>query len=279
MNGTDLNVTKFPSDDEKVRDVGMSYQDLIELIPELDLPDSYLSIYTVRGGKKVETLSVYAIKDFSNMLAISTEVEVISETDEDIRVKAIATNRRYDITHEGVRQQLKVYPDKLDEKTGEMKQGSPILNYFEISYVTAQRNAISGLLPIKRIVHIIKLSKSEKNKPDKFTEAANRIKEASKYLRLTITENNENLQKLGVDDQIIFSKGKELFGEDVNDWGAGQYKQLSEMIKNPVESGLAEVKENELEDQTVSEDELPPPIEEDPDVQVLLEESENVEES
>ena len=275
----------LPDDSKKVKEVGISYIELMNIIPTMDIPEDYINKYEVRKGTNVEELTIYAIRDFANMLAISTEVEVVEETDQMIRVKSIATNQRYDMTHEGVREQLKNYPDKVDYKTGEVtKKGTPIANYFEIAYVTAQRNSMKGLIPVKRIVHLIKLSRDDNKKDDKFIESVNRIKDASESVRQSIIDNKETLTELGISDAAIFNKGKQLFGDDVLDWGAGQYKQLAEMVKNPTESGLSEI-ETEVESKTeiegetnqeepeVAESDLPPSVEEDPDVQEFLEEA------
>ena len=110
----------------------------------------------------------------------------------------------------------------------------PIPNYAEITYVTAQRNAMKGLLPEKAIIQVIEMSNISKNKQqDKYIVVAKRIEDASRSVRNAISENSEALQALEIDDECIFNVAKGIFGEDVSDWGAGQFKQLEQMIRNP----------------------------------------------
>ena len=147
-------------------------------------------------------------------------------------------------------------PPKKNEKTGEM-EARPIPNYTEITYVTAQRNAMKGLLPEKAIIEVVEMSKISKSKQqDKYVLVAKRIEDASKAVRSAISENSEALDQLEIDDVCIFNVAKGIFGEDVNDWGAGQYKQLEQMIRNPIELGIAEKdsEESETEEHVESEE-------------------------
>lgn len=265
MNGKDIQgsletaLSIFPGDEQTLVDVGMTYEEFMEKLPSMDIPSSYIDRYSARGGAKVVALSAYAIRDFCSRLAIGIEkdsLKIVEENKDMIRVQSMAVNRRYGIFHYGVREQFKAYPPKKNEKTGEM-EARPIPNYAEITYVTSQRNAMKGLLPEKAIIEVIEMSKINKSKQqDKYVIAAKRIEDASKAVRSAILENSKELEVLEIDDVCIFNVAKGIFGEDVNDWGAGQYKQLEQMIRNPTELGLTEKdsEEDEREEHVESEE-------------------------
>lgn len=283
LNTSEISLSTLMPDIEMINkdpsDIGMSYQEFMELLPTLEIPPNYIDRYKARGGGQVVALSSYAIRDFCSMLGISVMILSEEETDSLFTVRSRAINRRYGITFNGICDQAKKYPPKRNEKTGEMEEKT-IFNYKEIAYVKSQRNALKGLIPEKRIIYVIELrDRSNQAQESKYVEAAKRIEDASKSLRNTINNNSKSLSSLGIDDIIIINKGKELFGDNPKDWGAGQYRKLEEMVKNPSSSGLIAISEgsNQSSEDVKGEDDIPPSVEDDPDAQDMLVDDDNVE--
>lgn len=265
-----IDLKSFPDDSDLIKDVGISYNQFISDLPGMDLPQ-YVDRYSTRGSSgKAVTLSSYGINHFSQLLAISVEeLEKIDETDDYVRIQAKATNKRYGISHYGIREQYKKFPERKDDKTGQMVAKS-VPNYMEIAYVTAQRNAKKGLIPEKLIIYILESQEKEKKaKEDRFIAAAKRIEDASKVLTTSINHNSEELEELGITKDMIIDKGKDMFGQEFEDWGAGAYKMLSEMVLNP--HGDIFVISSES-NQDVQEDVIPPSVEDDPEIQEILNE-------
>lgn len=205
----------------------ISIEEFVDRLPEWNM-DQY--VHTIQGKKM---LSLQGANFVAWKCGISiTGVEVIEETDEYIDVIAVSE-----------------YRDRL-EKGSKRQKKSPEMHFpFENAVQKARRNAICNQIPHDVIVGAAKPPNAE----TPYIILAKKIEEAHLAAQAAAREHKDNLISLGLSNDIILAKAKEMNGLATDEWSVGSWKVLKNMIENPVEWELVEESDEEPDDDAEEE--------------------------